>query len=209
MWEEALVWKRKWGERYRVEWVRGHADRDKEMQDLTKHEMGNWWCDMRCKVVHEGRWPWGTRKQRVREGQWQVRVGGEVVVGELDEEIRKRVEEVRFEGYMRAKGHGQYEQRMSRVMREMMKVDEMGGVGKAVRLAKHMWDQLPVMARLHRWGWADSGKCPCEGCEGIEDGWHCVGECICGNAGELRRGLVEEFGRQVDNLGSLGKDLRW
>ena len=55
----------------------------------------------------------------------------------------------------------------------------------------------------------ESAQCPCEGCEGIEDGWHCVGECVSGNAGKLRRGLVEEFGRQVDKVDSLGGDLRW
>ena len=49
---------------------------------------------MRCKTVNERRWPWGAKKRRVREGQWEVRIGGELMVGGLDEEIRKRVEEV-------------------------------------------------------------------------------------------------------------------
>ena len=126
------------GEEYRVEWVRGHADKTKNMSDLTKHELGNWWCDWRCKEVHRRQWPWGTRKKRMREGQWEVRIGREVMIGKVDVEIKKRVEEMRFERFMEAKGHGQYEKRMSRVMREMMKVDEVGRVGKAVRLAKHM-----------------------------------------------------------------------
>ena len=74
-----MHWKRQWGNRYTVLWMRGHPEKRARSYKWSKEDWGNWFCDRRCDETMVQRWPWGERVLRKMEEELSVVVGGDSV----------------------------------------------------------------------------------------------------------------------------------
>ena len=82
VWEEVLVMKRRWGERYVVKWVRGHPERRKPEVEWSMIEWGNHWVDKAADEAYKRVWNWGGSRSSVGGGV-AVRAGEGWIHGKL------------------------------------------------------------------------------------------------------------------------------